>query len=68
MVRWPGKIEAASVSNEIMHHIDWLPTFLAAAGEPGIKAKLMAGGVEAIGRSYKVHLDGYNFLPYVRLK
>jgi arylsulfatase len=66
MVRWPGKIEAASVSNEIMHHIDWLPTCLAAAGEPGIKAKLMAGGVEAIGRSYKVHLDGYNFLPYVR--
>jgi arylsulfatase len=65
MVRWPGKIEADSVSNEIMHHMDWLPTFLAAAGEPGIKEKLKQGGVEAIGRTYKVHLDGYNSLPYL---
>jgi arylsulfatase len=65
MVRWPGKIEADSVSNEIMHHMDWLPTFLAAAGEPKVKEKLKAGGVEAIGRSYKVHLDGYNTLPYL---
>jgi arylsulfatase len=65
MVRWPGKIEAGSVSNEIMHHMDWLPTYLAAAGEPDIKAKLKTGGVKAIGRTYKVHLDGYNFLPYL---
>ena len=65
MVRWPGKIKAGSVSNEIMHHMDWLPTFLAAAGNPNIKEQLKKGGVEAIGRSYKVHLDGYNFLPYL---
>jgi arylsulfatase A-like enzyme len=65
MVRWPGNIEAGSVSNEIMHHMDWLPTFVAAAGEPKIKEKLKQGGVEAIGRSYKVHLDGYNALPYL---
>lgn len=65
MVRWPGKIKAGSWSNEIMHHMDWLPTFLAAAGEPDIKAKLKTGGVSAIERSYKVHLDGYNFLPYL---
>ncbi|TNF73663.1 MAG: arylsulfatase [Acidobacteria bacterium] len=63
MIRWPGRIEAGSVTNEIVHHMDWLPTFLAAAGEPAIKSKLRAGGVEAIGRSYKVHLDGYNVLP-----
>jgi arylsulfatase len=63
MVRWPGKIKPGSWSNEIVHHMDWLPTFLAAAGEPDIKEKLMKGGVEAIGRSYKVHLDGYNILP-----
>ena len=64
MVRWPGKIEAGSVSNEIMHHMDWLPTFLAAAGEPQIKEKLLKG-YSAIGRNYKVHLDGYNFLPFL---
>jgi arylsulfatase len=65
MVRWPGKIKAGSVSNEIMHHMDWLPTYLAVAGEPQIKSKLKKGGVKAIGRSYKVHLDGYNFLPHL---
>jgi len=63
MVRWPGQIQAASVTNEIVHHMDWLPTFLAAAGDADIKDKLVQGGVEAIGRSYKVHLDGYNILP-----
>jgi arylsulfatase len=62
MVRWPGKIPAGAVSNEIMHHMDWLPTFLAAAGEPQIKDKLKQG-YSAIGRKYRVHLDGYNFLP-----
>ena len=63
MVRWPGKIKAGSVSNEIVHHMDWLPTFLAAAGEPKVKEKLKEGKVKAIGRKYKVHLDGYNILP-----
>ncbi|MCW8941664.1 MAG: arylsulfatase [Gammaproteobacteria bacterium] len=62
-VRWPGKIEAGTWNTEIVHHMDWLPTFVAAAGEPEIKEKLKKGGVEAIGRSYKVHLDGYNILP-----
>jgi len=62
-VRWPGKIEAGSWTNEIVHHMDWLPTFVAAAGEPEIKEKLKEGNVEAIGRTYKVHLDGYNILP-----
>lgn len=66
MVRWPGTIEPGSVSNEIMHHMDWLPTYLAVAGRPNIKDELLEGGVEAIGRTYKVHLDGYNFLPYFK--
>jgi len=64
MVRWPGKIKPASVSNEIMHHMDWLPTFLAAAGEPNVKEELLKGK-RAIGRNYRVHLDGYNFLPFL---
>ncbi|MEJ2188769.1 MAG: arylsulfatase [Acidobacteriota bacterium] len=63
MVRWPGHIAPGSVSNGIVHHMDWLPTFLAMAGDPNIKEELKAGGVEAIGRTYKVHLDGYNILP-----
>jgi arylsulfatase len=65
MVRWPGRIEAGSVSNAIMHHMDWLPTLLAAAGTDDIKERLKDGNVRAIGRKYKVHLDGYNFLPYL---
>ena len=65
MVRWPGQIEAGAISNEIMHHMDWLPTYLAAAGVPDIKEQLREGGVQAIGREYRVHLDGYNFLPHL---
>jgi arylsulfatase len=64
MVRWPGKIEAGSVSNEIISHLDWAPTLLAAAGEPDISEKLKKG-YRAAGKKYKVHLDGYNFLPYL---
>lgn len=68
MVRWPGKIDAGSVSNEIMHHMDWLPTYLAVAGNPDVKEQLLEGITVAEvggGRDYKVHLDGYNFLPYL---
>ena len=64
MVRWPGKIEPGSVSNEIMSHLDWMPTLLAAVGNPNIKDKLLAGH-QAANKSFKVHLDGYNFLPYL---
>jgi len=64
MVRWPGKIKPGTWSNGIMHHMDWLPTLLAATGEPDIKEQLLKG-VNANGRDYKVHLDGYNFLPYL---
>jgi arylsulfatase A-like enzyme len=64
MVRWPGKIKAGSVSNEIMSGMDWFPTYLAAAGNPNIKENLLKGVTEN-GRTYKVHLDGYNMLPYL---
>jgi arylsulfatase A-like enzyme len=64
MVRWPGKIKAGSVSNEIMSHMDWMPTLLACAGDPDVTAKLLKG--YPVGKmTYKVHLDGYNFLPYL---
>ena len=67
MVRWPGLIEPGSVSNSIMHHMDWLPTYLAAAGRPTVKEELLDGITVAEvggGRDYRVHLDGYNFMPY----
>ncbi|MCY1265835.1 choline-sulfatase [compost metagenome] len=65
MVRWPNHVPAGVVSNQLMHHMDWLPTLLDAAGAPDIKEKLLKGGVQAIGRSYKVHLDGYDMLPLI---
>lgn len=65
MIRWPGRVDPGAVSNEIVHHMDWLPTLLAAAGVPDIKDQLILGDVEAIGRQYKVHLDGYNILPHL---
>ena len=64
MVRWPDKIRAGTVSNAIMSNLDWAPTLLAAAGEPDVKDKLLKG-YEADGKKFKVHLDGYNFLPYL---
>jgi arylsulfatase len=64
MIRWPGHIPAGVVSNEIIQHHDWLPTLLAAAGEPDVVEKLKAGH-EVGDRSYKVHIDGFDFLPYL---
>ncbi len=64
LIRWPGKIKAGSISNEIVSGQDWLPTLLAAVGQDDIKEKLLEG-YEAGGKTYKVHLDGYNQLPYL---
>ncbi len=64
MIRWPGHIKPGAVSNEIMSHLDWMPTLLAIAGEPDITEKLKTG-YTAGARTFKVHLDGYNFLPYL---
>ncbi len=64
MVRWPGKIPAGSVSNGIVSHLDWLPTFLAMAGDPGIAQKLLQG-YQAGNSNYKVHLDGFNQLAHL---
>jgi arylsulfatase A-like enzyme len=63
IVRWPGKIEAGSVCNGIVSHLDWLPTLLAAAGEPDIKQKLLDGH-QVGSKTFKIHLDGYNMLDY----
>jgi len=64
LVRWPGKVSAGSVSNQVMSHLDWVPTLMAAVGEADIKEKLQRGH-SANGKTFKVHLDGYNFLPHL---
>ncbi|WP_197442933.1 arylsulfatase [Lignipirellula cremea] len=64
MIRWPKHIRAGVISNEIFSGHDWLPTLLAAAGEPKIKEKLLEG-YEADGHKFKNHIDGYNQLPYL---
>jgi len=67
MVRWPGRVPEGAVTNEIVHHMDWLPTFLAAAGNETVKEDLLSGVTvdEMGGREYRVHLDGYNILPLI---
>src|ERR1700677_2578747 len=65
LVRWPGTINPGTVTNELMSHNDWIPTLCAAAGEPDIVDKLKAG-YTANGVNYKVHLDGYNQLAFLR--
>ncbi len=63
-VRWPKKFKAGTVLNGIVSHQDWLPTLLAAAGAPGVSAKLVEG-YKVGDKTYKVHIDGINMLPYL---
>jgi len=65
LVRWPGVIKPGTAINDIMSQEDWMPTLLAAAGVPDIKEKLMQG-YQANGKTFKIHPDGYNFLPYFK--
>jgi len=67
MVRWPGVIKPGTVYNDIISLLDWFPTLCAAAGVPDIKEK-MAKGFSTGSKTFKVHLDGYNFLPYFQGK
>ena len=59
LARWPGKFPKGRVINDIMSHEDWLPTLLAAAGEPKVKEKLLKGH-KAGDKTFKAHIDGYN--------
>jgi arylsulfatase A-like enzyme len=64
MIRWPGHIQPGQISNEIFSALDWSPTILAAAGVPDIKERLLKG-YQAGPKTFKVHQDGYNQLPYL---
>ncbi len=63
-VRWPGRFLAGETLNGIVAHEDWLPTFAAVAGAPGVKQQLLKGA-EFNGKTYRAHLDGYNLLDYL---
>jgi arylsulfatase len=65
VIRWPGMIEAGTVSNEIFSHTDMLPTLCAVAGEPDIVEKLKKGH-QVGNKTFKVHIDGYNLLPFLK--
>jgi len=67
LVRWPGVIKPGTAYNDIISLMDWFPTLLAAAGVPDIKEQL-AKGTTLNGKKFRVHLDGYNFLPYFQGK
>jgi arylsulfatase len=67
MVRWPGVIKPGTIYNDIISQEDWMPTLVAAAGEPDVVAKL-SKGYEANGKKFRVHADGYNFMPYFQGK
>ena len=63
-IRWPGKIQAGSVLNGIVSHIDMLPTLLAIAGNPNVAEQLLKGTTVG-SKTFNVHLDGYNLVPYL---
>ena len=65
LIRWPGVIKPGQVINDICAHEDLIPTFAAAAGEPDLVAKVMKG-YQANGKTFKVHLDGYNLMPFLK--
>ncbi len=64
LIRWPGHVKPGSIANDIVSALDWTPTLLAAAGDAGVKDKLLKG-MAVGGTTFKVHLDGYNQLPYL---
>ena len=64
MVRWPGKIKPGQISNEIVSHLDWLPTLVAIGGDADVKDELMKG-YKVGDMTYKVHPDGDNLVPYL---
>jgi arylsulfatase len=64
IVRWPGRVPAGRVENQIMSGLDWFPTLVAAAGDAAVTDALLKGTAMG-GKNYKVHLDGYNQLDLI---
>jgi arylsulfatase A-like enzyme len=64
VIRWPGHIQPGQISNDIVSGLDWFPTLLAAAGDTTVKERLLKG-TNIDGKTFKVHLDGFDQLPYL---
>jgi len=58
-IRWPGTVKPGTIINDIFSHEDWVPTLVAAAGDPKVKEKLLKGH-KAAGKTFRTHLDGYD--------
>ncbi len=65
VMRWPGTIKPGQIINDIIAGEDFLPTFVAAAGDSDITAKLL-NGLKVGEKTFKTHLDGYNFMPFFK--
>jgi arylsulfatase A-like enzyme len=65
IVRWPGVIKPGKIINDIFSQEDWAPTLLAAAGDANVKKELLTG-MKAGNKTFKTHLDGYNFMPFFK--
>ena len=69
MIRWPGHVRPGTISNDLVSGLDWFPTLLAAAGDATVKDRLLKGWApKAGGTTFKVHLDGYNLVPFLEGK
>ena len=67
VIRWPGMIKPGTVYNDVFSHYDLIPTFAAAGGNPNIVEQVRKGA--QIGdKTFKVHLDGYNLMPFFKGK
>jgi arylsulfatase len=65
VVKWPGTVKPGTIVNDIMAMEDWMPTLLAAAGNPNVKENLLTG-MKVGDKTFKNHLDGYNFMPFFK--
>ena len=65
MIRWPGVIKPGTIYNDMFAHEDFLPTFCAAAGDPGCGGQNLKG-YKVGDKTLKVHLDGYNLMPFFK--
>ncbi|PAY03734.1 arylsulfatase [Bradyrhizobium sp. UFLA03-84] len=65
LIRWPGVVKPGTIVNDVCAHEDFIPTFAAAAGDPELVDKVTKG-TTLNGKSFKVHLDGFNLLPFLK--